>query len=161
MSSCEICPYVEASPHEFTVAEGEHWVANLRENDQSLLGTTFVTLKRHEYELDRLTAEEDAEFIVIRNGLIRALRASFQPVTFNISCLKNDAFKHHPDTTPPEDAHVHWHFKPRYSSKPIVVNGEEFTDPMPGRYLTTFERTVPARATALLIAETIRTNLEQ
>lgn len=156
MTGCEICPYVEASPHEFTVAEGEHWVANLRENDQSLLGTTFVTLKRHEYELDRLTEAENAEFLVIQNGLIAAIRKSFQPITFNISCLKNDAFKRDPDNTPPEAAHVHWHFKPRYTSEPVVVNGEEFTDPMPGRYLSAFERTVPTRATALVIAETLR-----
>lgn len=155
---CDVCPFVETVPHEFTVVNGEHWAANLRENDQTLLGTTFVTLKRHAAELDQLTPEEDQEFIVIRNGLIRAIRASFEPITFNISCLKNDAFKQYPDNTPPERAHVHWHFKPRYRSEPVKVNGELFTDPMPGRYLASFERHEPSRATALVIAQTIRTN---
>lgn len=157
--NCGVCPFVADAPHEFTVIDGEYWAANLRENDQTLLGTTFVTLKRHASELDQLTQEEDAEFIVIRNGLIGAIRRSFQPITFNVSCLKNDAFKAEPDDTPPEAAHVHWHVKPRYGTRPFEFAGDTFTDPLPGRYLSKFERHEPSRETALAIVDILKNNL--
>lgn len=157
--NCGVCPFVAEVPHEFTVIDGEYWAANLRENDQTLLGTTLVTLKRHAPELDDLTAEEDEEFIVVRNSLIRAIRRSFQPITFNVSCLKNDAFKEDPDGTPPEAAHVHWHVKPRYGTQPIEFAGDTFVDPMPGRYLTKFDRHEPSRETALAIVDILKSNL--
>ncbi len=149
-------------PEEFVLAENEHWNANLRDRDQTLLGTSYITLKRHAYELDQLTTEEDMAFIAIRNQVIRALRVSFSPVTFNISCLNNDAFRHDADNTPPEAAHVHWHVKPRYGSQPVSFADEIFTDPMPGRYLKLpprEQRKKVSPETARTIAATIRANL--
>src|SRR5688572_4241946 len=157
--SCDICEILPQIEPEFVIIDGQYWNANLRDRDQALLGTTFISLKRHASELDDLTLDEDSEFIVIRNGLIRAIRASFSPVTFNLSCLKNDAFKKNPDGTPAEAAHVHWHLKPRYTSSPQVINNEVFTDPLPGKYLSVFERKTPSRETAVQIAQIIRSKL--
>jgi len=156
---CEICEILPQIEPELTLYDGEHWNANLRDNDQALLGTTFITLKRHASELDQLTRLEDTELIIVRNGLVKTLRKVFAPKTFNFSCLKNDAFKRQPDQTPSEAAHVHWHLKPRYGTDPIVINGETFRDPAPGRYLATYERQKPSRETAVIIAQTIRTEL--
>ena len=143
------------------VINGVHWIANLRGNDQTLLGSTFVTLKTHVSELDKLSPAQDQEFVVIRNALIRAMRVSFQPLTINTSCLKNNAFKIAPDDTPPGAAHVHWHFKPRYGTKPMIINDEVFNDPLPGNYLSSFERRTTSKETSRLIAATLRGNLPE
>jgi diadenosine tetraphosphate (Ap4A) HIT family hydrolase len=157
--NCEICPIVERIDPAFILANGKYWFANLRNRDQTLLGTSYITLKRHAPELDYLTQQEESEFIVMRNELIRAIRSSFRPVTFNVACLKNDAFKADPDNTPPESSHVHWQIKPRYSSEPIEFAGETFRDPLPGKYLSTFERHEPQHDTAAKIAQTIRAHI--
>lgn len=156
---CEVCPFATAPADEFTIIDGDYWVANLRDNDQTLLGTTFITARNHVPEVDYLTVGEWNEFVIVQNSLIGAIRRSFKPVTFNVSCLKNDAFKKDPDTPPPEAAHVHWHVKPRYRTTPIEFNGETFTDPLPGKYLSSFERNQPQRETAIKIAALIRSNL--
>jgi len=159
MKTCEVCEVLPAIKPEYTLIEGEHWLANLRETDQTLLGTSFITARRHVPELDSLTHEEDSELIVIRNALFRAIRASFEPLTFNFSCLKNLAFTNNPDNTPPDAAHVHWHLKPRYGTAPISFAGAVFEDPAPGAYLESFPRHTPSEATAKAIAQTIIKNL--
>ncbi len=151
--------YYYADP-EFVISDGQYWLANLRHNDQTLLGTTFITLKRHASELDQLTEAEEQELIVVRNGLIKAIRASFRPITFNFSCLKNDAFKVNPDDTSSEAAHVHWHLKPRYGTNQIEFGGTAFRDPTPGGYLSDYKRYRADRNTAIKIAQTIRNNSE-
>lgn len=159
---CEVCDILEHDKNEgFAVlVRGQYWIASLRDKDQTLLGTTFITLRRHAPELEYLTEEEESELIVVRNSLIRAIRATFEPITFNLSCLKNDAFKHD-ITVPPEATHVHWHLKPRYGEAPTEFAGETFEDPLPGRYLTTFERHEPPRVVAEQIAAAIKANLTQ
>lgn len=159
MENCDICTILPQIQDQYIIHDGEYWLANLRDRDQTLLGTTFITAKRHVPELDYLTPEEEAEFIVIRNAVLRAIRAAYSPVTFNISCLKNDAFAKNPDSTQPEAAHVHWHIKPRYCTRPIEFAGEIFVDPVPRKYLGHFERYKPRPETAAAIAESIRTHL--
>jgi diadenosine tetraphosphate (Ap4A) HIT family hydrolase len=161
MGSCEICTILPLIQPDFVIYEGRHWLANLREQDQTLLGTTFITAKRHVAELDQLSLQEDREFIDIRTMVIRSIRAAFDPITFNVSCLKNDAFRANPDTTPSTAGHVHWHVKPRYSTKPKQFAGETFIDPLPGRYLdhSLFTGYRPSVVTALAIAETIRSGV--
>ncbi|MEO6761493.1 MAG: HIT domain-containing protein [Candidatus Saccharimonadales bacterium] len=156
---CDVCQAMPNDPIELKLADNDYWVASLRASDQSLLGTSFITPKRHTPELDDLTPEEDASFVVIRNRIIKAIRASFEPITFNVSCLKNNAFRADPDNTPPEAAHVHWHVKPRYGTKPIEFAGESFTDPSPGRYLNSHEHKLVSAEVALKIAETIRSHI--
>ena len=159
MPECDVCDFLPRLDSAFVFIDGTYWNANLRDSDQTLLGTTFITLKRHAPELDYLKPEEEDEFIMIRNRLIYAIREAFSPLTFNLSCLKNDAFKNDPDGTPSERAHVHYHLKPRYGTQTLEFHGERFTDPAPGRYLATFERKKPTRETALQIAATIRQHL--
>lgn len=158
MRTCEICKIIPELRPEYVIYEGEHWVANLRERDQTLLGTTFITARRHVPELDQLKPEEDQEFVVIRNALFGAIRGVFTPVIFNTSCLKNDAFYPDPDTTPPNQAHVHWHIKPRYGTQPVEFAGDTFQDPFPGRYLALYERKRPSPEVASAIASAIREN---
>lgn len=159
MKNCNICAVIPQIKPEFTLYDGDYWLANLRDTDQTLLATSFITAKRHVSEVDYLTVAEQEEFTVICNAVIRATRAAFEPITFNISCLKNDAFKEDPDNTPPEAAHVHWHIKPRYGTAPIEFAGDTFQDPAPGRYLADFERHRPSVQTAIAIADALRGNL--
>ena len=156
---CEICEIIPRIPAELKIFETDKWLVNLRDNDQTLLGTSFITLKRHAPELDCLTPDEECEFIILRNGLFRALRAGFNPITFNTSCLKNDAFRDAPDDTSAEASHVHWHIKPRYSSLPVMFEDETFTDPSPGRYLNMLpDKHVPSASVSREIARVIRSN---
>jgi diadenosine tetraphosphate (Ap4A) HIT family hydrolase len=141
------------------IHEGRHWLANLRDNDQTLLGTTFVTLKHHRSEVSQLTFDENQEYIMIRNGLYQALHTSFEPRGINESSLMNNAFTANPDGTPVSAAHVHYHLKPRYGTKPIEFAGDTFVDPLPGQYLSIFKRHVPTLEVAVQIATTIRNNL--
>lgn len=107
LASCEICTILPAVDEAFIFAQTEHWQVNLADRDQTVLGRSYIGLKRHAAELDELTEVEEYEFRDLRNGLVAAIRASFSPVNFNIACLKNDAFKADPDNTPPEAAHIH------------------------------------------------------
>ena len=143
---CEVCEILTDTPDGFpTLYVGNHWIASLRNADQTLLGTSFITARRHVHELDDLNIDEEFELIVIRNALIKVIRREFQPITFNFSCLKNYGVQG--DGATEADPHTHWHLKPRYK-QPVTVNGEEFVDPMPGRYLTEFPRHRPNPETA-------------
>lgn len=133
---CEVCEALRTIPGSLVVEENELWSVNVGTQDQSCLARTYITLKRHASELDELTEQEEVAFRSMRNSTIRAIRLRFNPITFNISCLKNDAFRHSPDTTPSSAAHVHWHIIPRYGTAPINFAGETFQDPSPGRYLS-------------------------
>jgi diadenosine tetraphosphate (Ap4A) HIT family hydrolase len=156
-ASCEICEILPTIPEPLVIVEDDLWSANLGFQDQSCLGRTYITLKRHASELDELTPAEETSLHIIRNGLIRAIREHFQPITFNVSCLKNDAFKQDPDTTPPSAAHVHWHVIPRYGTTPTFFAGETFQDPAPGRYLPpSRERKRVSDDVAIKIAQTIQ-----
>lgn len=156
---CEICELLPRLPAELKLIENEYWDVNLGSQDQALLGRSYITLKRHASELDELTDTEEAAFIQIRNQLFQAMRTVFHPITFNMSCLKNDAFQSDPDHTPSAAAHVHWHLVPRYGAQTVVFAGEQFVDPCPGRYLEKHEpKRVPA-AVALRIADAIRAEL--
>jgi diadenosine tetraphosphate (Ap4A) HIT family hydrolase len=133
---CEICPIIENPQQQdidFRIHEGEAWRVTLRDN-QALLGTTFITLKGHKEGLEQLSYDDDEEFRTIRNRLIGAVGVAFAPDGVNLSCLMNYAFRSNgnPDFTP--QPHVHYHFKPRYST-PRTVAGETFTDPEFADYL--------------------------
>lgn len=134
--ACEVCEIPRTIPDFLVIDENEWWSVNLRFQDQSCLARINITSKRHVSELDELTEQEETVFRSMRNSTIRAIRSQFNPITFNISCLKNDVFRHDPDTTPPSAAHVHWHVIPRYGTSLIDFAGETFQDPSPGRYLS-------------------------
>jgi diadenosine tetraphosphate (Ap4A) HIT family hydrolase len=154
---CETCDiHTDTNPDFPTLYVGDHWISSIRYGDQTLLGTVFISARRHVPEVDFLTADEEREFVLLRNGLIRSIREAFEPVTFNLSCLKNNALQ--VAGTDSESTHVHYHLKPRYN-RTVVVNGEEFVDPMPGRYLTDFTRHKPTVETAQNIFETIKAGL--
>ena len=156
---CEICKLLPSIPASMIIDENEYWNINLGSQDQTCLGRTYIALKRHASELDELTEQEEATFRVMRNKLIRALRQQLSPITFNISCLKNDAFRHNPDKTPSSAAHVHWHIVPRYGTQPVEFAGETFQDPSPGRYLVLGdEKKIVSKDIANKIAGAIRSS---
>lgn len=134
------------------IDENESWLVNLGLQDQSCIGRTYITLKRHASELDELTDQEEASFREMRNGVIRAIRQQFNPITFNVFCLKNDAFRDDPDNTPSSAAHVHWHVIPRYGTQPVEFAGELFQDPKPGRYF-------PSDAESKAVSEEVATKI--
>ena len=141
---CEACERLLERTPGLVILDDPLWLVIVRSNYQTCLGTCLVILKRHACELDELTAEEDA---------------AFHPLTFNVACLKNNAFGKDPDATPSEMGHVHWHFKPRYGTKPIIFAGETFTDPEPGRYDKQLEHRTVDVGFAAKIASAIKAKL--
>jgi diadenosine tetraphosphate (Ap4A) HIT family hydrolase len=157
---CEICERLQEAAPELVVLDDPHWLVIVRGSYQTCLGTCLVILKRHASELDELTAKEDESLIRIRNRLIKAQRAAFHPLTFNVACLKNNAFSKDPDSTPSAMGHVHWHFKPRYGTKPIAFAGKTFTDPEPGHYDKQLEHRTVDSEVASKIADAIKAKLQ-
>lgn len=132
-TNCEVCPIVQAPGSEaerFDIIAGDYWIANLRQDDQSLLGTAYVTLRDHKESQTELTSEEDTEFVIIRNKLLRAQMQAFGAAIVNTSCLMNNAFQ-----DVPAAPHVHHHFKPRYK-EPVIFAEQTFYDDQFGHYLT-------------------------
>lgn len=156
---CEICPIIK-NPSEqdeaFRIHEGEAWRVTLRDN-QALLGTAFITLKRHKESLEELSPDEDQEFVVIRNRLIGAVGVAFAPDVTNLSCLMNLAFKPSGDPDFRPQPHVHYHFKPRYSSSRTIA-GETYSDPEFGKYLREGRVQVVSLAMGKAIVDRIKDN---
>ena len=138
--SCEICPLLSDPSQEELSArliEGRYWTATLRTNDQALLGTSFITAKRHVETLSELTPDEQLEFFIIHSDLERAIRQAFGAAVINTSCLMNHAFR----DSPPEP-HVHWHIKPRYKTS-VRMGSQIYADPEFGSYLSGHHQRVP------------------
>ncbi len=130
-SQCEVCPFLETDDSlelAARVASNEHWVATLRHNNQTLLGTTFISARRHVEALEDLDLTEELSFIELRNRVTRAQQAAFGAEVVNVMCLLNNAFQ-----APQPAPHVHYHLRPRYKN-PVVFNGATFADPEFGYY---------------------------
>lgn len=67
--------------------------------------------------------KEWLDFSVVVKDLESAIRKAFDATMFNWGCLMNDAYQ-----IVPPSPHVHWHFRPRYSSK-TQFQGLIFEDP--------------------------------
>ncbi len=160
--TCDICSFLPTVPSDYIILETTNWVVNLGFIDQTFLGRCYIAIKDHVSEIDLISEEVEQEFITVRNRLMKAIRNSFSPITFNVSCLKNDAFKDDPDNTSPEASHVHWHIIPRYGTNPVIINGEAFTDPIPGRYINLdYERKIYSKDTLNEIVRSIKHNMEK
>lgn len=155
--SCEICPIIETPSDDERRArllEGKNWIATLRLNDQTLLGTSFITARRHVESLGHLTQEEQLEFFDIHAQLERAIKQAFGAAVINTSCLTNHAFRSNP-----AEPHIHWHLKPRYQQT-VNFAGQTFTDPGFGSYLDgNYPRVHADQSTATAITNEIRMSL--
>jgi diadenosine tetraphosphate (Ap4A) HIT family hydrolase len=130
-ANCDVCPYLESDDElelAARISQNEHWVATLRYGNQALLGTSFITAKRHVESLPELTHEEEVSFVAIRNELITAQCAAFGAAVVNVMCLLNEAYQSN-DPSP----HVHYHLRPRYRI-PVRFNGTTYDDPEFGYY---------------------------
>ena len=88
-----------------------------------------MTLRRHAESIDSLTPEEDAEFIQVRNGLIRSQIQAFGARVINIICLMNESFQQAQPAL-----HVHYHSKPHYL-RPVTIDDDVFVDRQFGEYI--------------------------
>ena len=92
--------------------------------DQTYLGRCVIVLKRQCGDLAEITHDEALDFFDnIVKKLEKAFRISFKARMFNWACLMNNAYQ---EKNPKPQ--VHWHFRPRYSSK-VKVSDEVFVDP--------------------------------
>jgi diadenosine tetraphosphate (Ap4A) HIT family hydrolase len=152
--TCEICPIITSPSQDEQDAhlyEGAYWRATLRVSDQRLIGTSFITAKRHIETLSELQSPEQIEFFDVHTILEIALRQAFGAQVINTSCLMNLAYRE-----PQSKPHVHWHLKPRYA-EPVIFQGVTFTDPAFGSYLDgTHERQPVSMEQAREIIEAIQ-----
>lgn len=140
LMNCEICPIIsnpsedELNAHLY---EGAYWRVALRASDQSLLGTSYITAKRHVESLSDLTTSEQNEFFAVHAVFEQAIKQAFGAQVINTSALMNHAFRE-VQAAP----HVHWHVKPRYAT-PVLFNKSVYTDPAFGSYLDGHHKRVP------------------
>ena len=130
-------------------------MATLRYNNQALLGTSFVTAKRHVESLTDLSPDEEASFVVLRNELITAQRVAFGAEVVNVMCLLNEAYQS--DEPAP---HVHYHLRPRYRSD-VSFNGTLYTDPEFGHYQRRTDTMYTEIAPTVSIVRAIQAHLPQ
>lgn len=116
---CEFCNLGKNEKN--VLLETKHWKVVLSSN-QSHLGYCIVFLKKHCEDLALLKNDEQQDFFGIVEKLESALKKSFNATMFNWACLMNNAYQNSPP-----NPHVHWHFRPRYSSQ-VNFAGEIFED---------------------------------
>jgi diadenosine tetraphosphate (Ap4A) HIT family hydrolase len=97
------------------IGESEHWLIVLND-DQSLLGRTYLMLKRPEKDVLALTAEEQSDMFTLSKRARTAMEALWDPDHFNYAFLMN--------RTP----QVHFHIIPRYRQRREFAGGT-FVDP--------------------------------
>lgn len=152
MNSCDVCPFLNDNP--LVIYKTKYWTINLSP-DQSYLGRCYVSLNRHNGDLDSVTSEEWKEFPKIIKGLENSLRKAFKATMFNWTCLMNNAYR---EKAP--NPHVHWHFRPRYNHS-VTLYGLTFEDPEFGyHYAREKERSFELDSEKLIkIASRIKDNL--
>ena len=116
---CKTCLIIASTNS--SIFEGKFWRVTIAP-DQGYLGRCYVTLKKHKACLGDLTEAEWSEFAVITNKLEASLKTSFGATPFNWACMMNNAYQQKPF-----DAHVHWHFRPRYEDA-VTIDAVIFDD---------------------------------
>lgn len=129
MKPCNICNINKRDL--LVIYESENWIVTLA-TDQTYLGRSYITLKRHSESLSDVTTEEWSDLHNTITKIETAIKNGFGADLFNWSCLMNDAF-HNNDAPSP---HVHWHMRPRYA-KPAIINKITFIDNEFGRHYKT------------------------
>jgi len=104
--SCLFCEY-KKNPADLIIRT-KYWIIILAYNQQ-YLGRSIIFLNRHVASLSDLTVDEWKDFESLAKIMELALKKSFNATMFNWTCLTNDAYK-----VKPYNAHLHWHFRPRY-----------------------------------------------
>ena len=108
------------------IYQTRYWRVNLTD-DQKLLGSSYVSLKRHCSSLSEVKATEWADLIKVIRKMESSLSKCFGATMFNWTCFMNDAYR-----TKPPHPHVHWHVRPRYDHK-VSFGGITFYDKDFGR----------------------------
>lgn len=123
MKNCHICPLLvnQTADSDGVIMQTDHWVVVLDRN-QSYLGKSFITLRRHKATLSDLDQAEWQDLHEVIRRMERAIKSAFGADVCNWECLMNNAIKAGRPT------HVHWHLHPRYLSSAVFA-GQEFTDP--------------------------------
>jgi diadenosine tetraphosphate (Ap4A) HIT family hydrolase len=149
MTNCGIC---QAVAKEATLLTTDYWVVNLAP-DQGYLGRAHVTLREHKANLSDLSDEEWVDYKNIVRRLETACSKGLGATLFNWSCLMNNAYQQKP-----YNAHVHWHFRPRYKSS-ITLNELIFEDPQFGFHYDREQRRTVDDETFRVIIEKVKTCL--
>ncbi len=105
LDSCWVCQNLH-EPASLVVYESRTCVAKLNP-DQLFRGYTFVTLKWHEEEFQRLSDRHRRSFLEDMSKVGKALKAALNPDRVNYELLGNAM------------PHLHWHVIPRYMSDPM------------------------------------------
>ena len=116
---CLGCKSSEKDPAYIT--RTSHWKVFLHP-EQTYLGRSVITLKRHCGSLSAVTKEEWVDFIRLVKKIESSYKKALGATLFNWSCLMNNAYQ----DTPP-NPHVHWHLRPRYR-KSVRLFGTVFED---------------------------------
>ena len=151
IAKCEICRNISSDSN--LITETEYWRVILAD-DQAYLGRSFVTLKNHKESLSQLSHEEWLDFETLAKHIEESYEKTFNSGRpFKWACMMNNAFK---ESNPAP--HVHWHLRPRHE-KPVLVAGEEYTDPEYAHHYRRSRKTYVEQSRLDIIAALIKQNI--
>ena len=116
-----------------------HWRLVVNRN-QNLLGKLFISLRRYEEQVARLSREEWDDLRGEITWATEHLRGAFAPDHFNYSFLQN------------QDRHVHLHVIPRYASPRRIADRHFDDSEYPGHYAVGIDRRVGSDVMAAIAA---------
>lgn len=146
MKNCEICPFLvnQTADSDEVILQTDNWVVVLDKN-QSYLGKSFITLRRHKATLSDLDEVEWQDLHEVMRQMEHAVKSAFGADVCNWECLMNNAIRAGQPT------HVHWHLHPRYLNGASFA-GQEFADPKWPRVLENRENIVSDEVFSQIVA---------
>lgn len=129
MKDCEICSFLvnQTADSDEVILQTDNWVVVLDRN-QSYLGKSFITLRRHKATLSDLDEAEWQDLHEVMRQMEHAVKSAFGADVCNWECLMNNA------VMAGQPTHVHWHLYPRYLGGTVFAD-HEFPDPKWPRHL--------------------------
>jgi len=151
--NCPICSWTPDNQDYLLLFETEYWRICLAQN-QSLLGTCVISLKRHAGDLADLTESELFEFLSVVKKVEASMRLAFEATMFNWSCYMNHSYR---ESSP--NPHVHWWAIPRYNQN-VEFGGLTFEDPHFGNPYDHYRWLEVEKELRMAIADKIKSHFE-
>ena len=134
MEKCVWCNLTEEDK-QYQLYETVHWSVFLSD-EQDYIGRCILVLKRHCGSMSELTDDEWNELRRLICKVETCLKTVLGATLCNWSCLMNHFYKE-----PAPEPHLHIHVRPRYD-KPVVINGNTYTDSEFGHHYALNKNTV-------------------
>ena len=133
MNNCSCCNLTDED-RKYLLYENQYWSVYLAD-EQDYVGRCIVVSRRHCASLAELDEAEWNNLRVVIQMVEGCLKELLGADVCNWSCLLNDFYK-----ASEPDPHLHMHCRPRFR-KPVIINGNEYTDEEFGHHYAPHKKT--------------------